>query len=105
VRAVKAFAYVDTTALRVSDIHEGLENSLTILGHKLKNAGASVQREYDRTLAPLQTYGTELSQVWTNLLDNAADALAAGSGNQRVIRVRTSGGDGKNGEITVEIAD
>ena len=77
VKAVKAYSYADTTSLRSADIHEALDISLTILGHKLRRCGATVERKYDRSLPPIQTYGTELGQVWTNLLDNAANAIAA----------------------------
>jgi signal transduction histidine kinase len=104
VRAVKAYSYVDTTSVRSSDVHEGIENSLTILGHKLRAAKVTVRRVYDRTLAPLQTFGTELNQVWTNLIDNAADAMAGNVEGKRVIVVKTSQGGAKD-EITVEITD
>jgi signal transduction histidine kinase len=100
VRAVKAYSYVDTSALRSADVHEGLENSLTILGHKLRQSKATVVREYDRTLPPVQSHGTELSQVWTNLLDNAADAVAPVGGTVRV-RTATDGG----GRVVVEVVD
>jgi signal transduction histidine kinase len=105
VRAVKAYAYVDATALRTTDVHEGIENSLTILGHKLRAAQATIERDYDRRLAPIQTFGTELNQVWTNLLDNAADAVAATPNRARTIRVRTFASGGKGDGIAVEIAD
>jgi signal transduction histidine kinase len=100
VRAVKSYSYVDATALRTADVHEGLENSLTILGHKLREAKATLVREYDRGLPSVESYGTELTQVWTNLLDNAADAVAPTGGT---IRVRTLADGG--GGVAVEIAD
>ena len=99
VRAVKAYSYADATALRTADVHEGIENSLTILAHKLREAKGTVVREYDRGLPPIESYGTELTQVWTNLLDNAADAVASSGGT---IRVRTRA-DGRG--VAVEIAD
>jgi signal transduction histidine kinase len=99
VHAVKAYSFVDTTALRSADVHEAIENSLTILGHKLRQARATVVRDYDRTLPPVESYGTELTQVWTNLLDNAADAVAPSGGT---VRVRTGAADDG---IEVEIAD
>ncbi len=99
VRAVKAYSHVDTTTIRDVDVHESLESSLTILGHKLKQSRARVVREYDRTLPKIRSYGTELSQVWTNLLDNAADAVNKEGGT---ITVRT--GPAKDG-IGVEITD
>ena len=103
VKAVKAYSYRDTTSLRTADVHESLENSLTILGHKLRDVGATVDRQYDRTLPPIQMYGTELGQVWTNLLDNAADAIAAGnSAAAKRVTIRTAAA--KDG-VRVEIED
>jgi signal transduction histidine kinase len=67
------------------DIHEGLDNTLLILHHRLKH-GVQVTREYDRSLPKLCAYGSELNQVWTNLIDNAVDAMA-GKGE---LRIRTS---------------
>jgi signal transduction histidine kinase len=99
VRAVKAYSFVDTSALRGADVHEGIENSLTILGHKLRESRATVVRDYDRTLPPVESYGTQLTQVWTNLLDNAADAVAPSGGT---VRVRTGAAEGG---VEVEIAD
>jgi len=104
VRAVKAFSYVDTSTLRTADVHEGIESSLTILGHKLRTAKAAVAREYDRTLPPIETFGTLLIQLWTNLIDNAVDAMATHGDGARVIRVRTRRDDDGQG-VAVEIAD
>ncbi|MGJ3245829.1 MAG: sensor histidine kinase [Elainellaceae cyanobacterium] len=58
------------------NVHDGLESTLTILHHKLKR-GVTVMREYDETVPRIQSYGTELNQVWTNLIDNAIDATEA----------------------------
>jgi signal transduction histidine kinase len=106
VKAVKAYSYSDATSLRSADVHEALENSLTILAHKFRDVGAVVDRKYDRTLPPLQTYGTELGQVWTNLFDNAADAIAAsaaqGAPRGGRIGIRTAA---ENSGIRVEIED
>ena len=57
------------------DVHEGLETTLIVLGHKLKHTSIEVVRDYDKTLPKLTVRGSELNQVWTNLLDNAIDAL------------------------------
>ena len=62
-------------ALVEVDVHEGLETTLIVLGHKLKHTSIEVVRDYDRTLPKLTVRGSELNQVWTNLLDNAIDAL------------------------------
>jgi signal transduction histidine kinase len=96
--AVKAYAYMDRGGLVEADVHEGLETTLKILGHKLKHKEIEIRREYDRTLPPLTIYGSELNQVWTNLLANAIDAV----GERGTITVRTR----RDGEcILVDIAD
>ncbi len=56
------------------DIHEGLNNTLVMLRHKLKE-GVEVKRDYDEEIPPIQAYGSELNQVWTNIIDNAIDAM------------------------------
>jgi signal transduction histidine kinase len=85
VAAVKSYAYMDRGAVVDVDLHEGLETTLTVLGHKLKHTAIEVVRDYDRTLPKLAVHGPELNQVWTNLLDNAIDAL----GERGTITLRT----------------
>jgi signal transduction histidine kinase len=75
VGAVKSYAYMDRGDLVEVDLHEGLETTLTVLGHKLKHTNIAVVRDYDRSLPKLTVRGSELNQVWTNLLDNAIEAL------------------------------
>jgi signal transduction histidine kinase len=75
VGSVKSYAYMDRGDLLEVDLHEGLETTLAVLGYKLKHTAIEVVREYDRTLPKLTVRGSELNQVWTNLLDNALDAL------------------------------
>jgi signal transduction histidine kinase len=75
VKAIKAYAFMDRGALVETDIHEGLETTLVVLGHKLKHTSIEVRREYDRSLPKLTLRGSELNQVWTNLLANAIEAL------------------------------
>jgi signal transduction histidine kinase len=75
VGAVKSYAYMDRGELVEVDIHEGLETTLAVLGHKFKHAEIDVVRHYDRSLGKLTVYGGELNQVWTNLLDNAIQAV------------------------------
>lgn len=74
VSSLKEYAYLDQAPVQPVDIHEGLENTLVILNHKLKD-GIRIVRNYDSNLPTIQAYGSELNQVWTNILDNAADAL------------------------------
>jgi signal transduction histidine kinase len=97
VAAVKSYSYMDQGPLQDVDLHEGLENTLTMLGYKLKR-GVTVTRVYDRSLPRICAYGSELNQVWTNLIDNAIDAM----GGQGQLSVRTAR-DGKY--ALVEIAD
>ena len=75
VGAVKSYAYMDRGALVEVDLHEGLETTLVVLGHKLKHTSIEVVRDYDKTLPKLTVRGSELNQLWTNLLDNAIDAV------------------------------
>jgi signal transduction histidine kinase len=75
VKSVKSYAYMDRGELVEVDLHEGLETTLSVLGYKLKHTEIEIVREYDRTLPKLTVRGSELNQVWTNLLDNAIDAL------------------------------
>jgi signal transduction histidine kinase len=75
VGAVKSYAYADRGEMVEVDLHEGLETTLAVLGHKLKHTSIEVKRDYDRSLPKLIVRGSELNQVWTNLLDNAIDAL------------------------------
>ena len=84
VSVVKDYSYVDRAAEREIDIHEGIEKTLVILGHKLR-AGIEVIRDYDDTLPRIVANGSELNQVWTNLIDNAIDAM---NGHGQV-RIRT----------------
>ena len=97
VRAIKEYSYVEQAPLQEVDVHEGIDCSLTLLGYKIKQ-GVVVTREYDRSLPPICAYGSELNQVWTNLIDNAIDAM----GGQGRIWVRTSR---ENDYVLVEIAD
>jgi signal transduction histidine kinase len=96
VSAVKSYSFMDQAPWQEIDVHEGIENTLIILGHKLRNV--TVTRDFDRTLPRLCAYGGELNQVWTNLIDNAIYAVG-GTGR---IDVRTR----RDGEFfLVEIAD
>jgi signal transduction histidine kinase len=75
VGAVKSYAYMDRGDLVEIDLHEGLETTLAVLGHRLKHTNIEIARKYDKGLPKLTVRGSELNQVWTNLLDNAIDAL------------------------------
>jgi signal transduction histidine kinase len=74
VKAIKEYTYMDQGGEEEIDIHSGLENTLAMFHYRLKH-GVSVQRDYDRTMPKICAYGSELNQVWTNLIDNALDAI------------------------------
>jgi signal transduction histidine kinase len=86
VKAIKAYAFMDRGELVETDIHEGLETTIVVLGHKLKHTSIEVRREYDRSLPKITLRGSELNQVWTNVLANAIEAL----GDSGTIEVVTS---------------
>ncbi|RJS18437.1 histidine kinase [Corallococcus sp. H22C18031201] len=83
--AVKSYARTGGDAHAEVDVHEGLDTTLVLLNYKLKH-GVTVKRDYDRALPHLQANPSELNQVWTNLIDNAIDAMS-GHGH---LEVRTS---------------
>jgi signal transduction histidine kinase len=87
VKAIKAYAFMDRGELVETDIHEGLETTLLVLSHKLKHTTIQVRRDYDRSLPKLTLRGSELNQVWTNLLANAIEALGE-SGTIEIDTVR-----------------
>jgi signal transduction histidine kinase len=73
VGAIKQYTYMDQAPLQEVDLHKGLENTLKVLNHKLKKI--NLMREYDPEVPPILARGGDLNQVWTNLIDNAIDAL------------------------------
>ncbi|WYM00972.1 MAG: ATP-binding protein [Gloeotrichia echinulata CP02] len=85
VKAIKEYSYMDRASLLKIDVHEGLENTLTILRYKLRKHNIVVIREYEKNLPQIEAHGSALNQVWTNLIDNAIDAL----GEQGEILIRT----------------
>lgn len=74
VKALKSYSFLGQAPVQWLDVHDGLDDTLVILRNKLK-AGIEVHREYCPDMPPVQAYGSELNQVWTNLIDNAADAM------------------------------
>jgi signal transduction histidine kinase len=86
--AAKQYSQMDRSPLQQLDVHDGLESTLTMLKHKLET-GIEVVRDYDRSLPELPAYAGELNQVWTNLVDNAVDAMEGMDGTGR-LTVRTA---------------
>jgi signal transduction histidine kinase len=97
VKAIKEYTFMDQAPIQNVDIVKTLENTLTILNHKLKK-GVTVQRDYQKVPLLVNSFGSELSQVWTNVIDNAIDAMS-GKGE---LRVRTYREDDC---VVVEIGD
>jgi signal transduction histidine kinase len=78
VMAVKKFAYDERSPARDLDVHDSLQSTLTILGHKLRLKQIQVEKRFEASPSIIHTRGSALSQVWTNLIDNAADASQPG---------------------------
>jgi signal transduction histidine kinase len=97
VRAIKEYTYMDQTPVQNVDIVKSLETTLTILNHKLKR-GVVVRREYQQVPLLVNSFGSELNQVWTNIIDNAIDAM----GGKGELRIRTYRDDNC---VVVEIID
>ncbi len=77
VTAVKKFAYDEKSPSKQLDVHDSLQSTLTILGHKLRIKQIAVEKCFSASPSTIETRGSALSQVWTNLIDNAADASPA----------------------------
>lgn len=97
VKAVKSYAYLDQAPVQEIDVHEGLENTLTILKHKM-SGGITLKRDYARDLPRIEAYGGELNQAWTNIIDNAIDAMQG----QGELTVRTHA---RRHQVVVEFRD
>jgi len=98
VSAVKAYAYLDQAPVQRVDVNRGLEDTLLILSHRLKE-GVSVRRELAVDLPQVEAYGSELNQAWTNIIDNALDAMD-GRG-ELLVRSESLGA----GEVQITICD
>jgi signal transduction histidine kinase len=97
VGAVRSYSQMDRGSLQRLDVRDGLESTLVMLGHKLR-AGVTVTRAYGSDVPLIESYAGELNQVWTNLIDNAVDAMD-GAG-QLTVTTRSAGAD-----VVVEIGD
>jgi signal transduction histidine kinase len=98
VGAIKEYSYMDQASIQKVDIHKGLETTLLILKYKLRKKNITVTRDYAENLPQIKAYGSELNQVWTNLIVNAVDAMSEGG----KLKVRTKL---EPSDILVEIRD
>ena len=97
VAAIKSYSQMDRASMQHTNVTDGLESTLLMLGYKLRD-GVTVVRDYSADVPQIQAYPGELNQVWTNLIDNAVDAMA-GAGTLR-LSTRAEGND-----VLIEIGD
>jgi signal transduction histidine kinase len=97
VATVKSYSQMDRASMQRVDVASGIDSTLAMLGHKL-GGGIAIVRDYGSDVPPIDAYASELNQVWTNLIDNALDAMD-GAGTLRVT-VRRDGD-----AVSVSIAD
>ncbi len=95
--SMKSYSYLDRGVRQKVDVHQGIEDTLKLFIHQLKQ-GIEVKRNYDKQLPQIQAYGSELNQVWTNLIDNALAAMN-GQGKLEIITQK------QNNSIRVDIID
>ncbi len=98
VSAVRSYTQMDRATLQPVDVREGLESTLVMLGHKLRQAGVTVVRDHAEGLPRVEGHAGELNQVWTNLIDNAVDAMPEGG-------TLTVGAAARDGALVVEVRD
>jgi signal transduction histidine kinase len=99
VGAAKQYSQLDRAPFRFVDVHEGLDATLMMFGRKLgEGAGVKIVKDYDRSLPQIPAYSAELNQVWTNIIDNALDAMDG----EGTLTVRTTRVDDR---ALVEIGD
>ncbi|MGB3241088.1 MAG: ATP-binding protein [Geitlerinemataceae cyanobacterium] len=103
VQSMKSYSYMDRAAQQQVNIHDGIEDTLRLFAFKLKH-GIKVDRHYDGNLPQIMAFGSELNQVWTNLIDNAIDALKEGvpDGTPPTIVIRTCR---KDNSLRIEVED
>jgi signal transduction histidine kinase len=104
VMAVKKFAYDERSPKRELDVHDSLQSTLTILGHKLRTKQIGVDKRFEASPSVIQTKGAALSQVWTNLIDNAVDASPE-KGQIEITTWNEAGKGEEPGWLAVGIAD
>ncbi len=100
VTALKSYSFLDQAPVQDVDVVRGIEDTLLIL--KGKTSGIDVRRDYQGDLPRITAFGSQLNQVWTNLIDNAADAITSSGRDDGVIALRVRAEDGN---VVVEVED
>ena len=100
---MKSYSHMDQAAQQKVDIHEGIEDTLRLFAFKLEQ-GVKVERKYNKDIPKIEAFGSELNQVWTNLIDNAIDAVEEETydGSTGKIVIRTCQ---KNNSLLIEVED
>ena len=97
VQSMRSYSHLDRGAKQQVDVHQGIEDTIKLLSHKLKQ-GVKVKRTYDRNLPKILAFGSELNQVWTNLIDNSIQAMSE-KGELEIIT------EGKGDRIAIKVID
>jgi signal transduction histidine kinase len=97
VGAMKSYAQLDRASLQIIDVTEGIDSTLVMLGQKLQD-GVTVIRDYGPGVPQIEAHPAELNQVWTNVIENAIDAMDANG----TLRISTRAG---TGHVIIEVAD
>ncbi len=101
VSSVKSYSHMDQAAVHEpTDLHEGLDSTVTMLGYQLRHGNVTVERDYADDLPHISAVGGQINQVWTNLIDNAIDAMK--DGGTLTIQTRP---DAHRGGVCIEIRD
>ncbi|MDA2921250.1 ATP-binding protein, partial [Desulfobacterota bacterium AH_259_B03_O07] len=102
VTAMKSYSYMDQSLGKSKiDLHKGIDDTLTILNHRIKLKHISIEKCYDNSIPKITASGSELNQVWTNLIHNAIDAVD----NEGTITIKTYRQDNNSKTVSVEIID
>lgn len=99
VNSIKTFTHMDRAQVKeFADIHIGIKNTLTMLGHKVRKDNITIEEHFDTHLPPVKALIGELNQVWTNLIDNALDAMES---NEKGILTITTERDKEFVQVTI----
>ena len=100
VSSVKAYTHMDqSNAMEIRPIHEGIKSTIMMLKHKLKQKGITLEKDLDWDAPPVEIHPGEMNQVWTNIIDNAIDAMPAKGGRLHIRTYR------KHSNVLVDITD
>jgi signal transduction histidine kinase len=101
VSSIKSYTHMDQAPEKKRvDIHDGLRSTVTMLAHKIRKNNVRVEPDWDENIAQPKILVSEMNQVWTNLIDNALDAMEDSEGKELVIKTRE-----EHGHIHVDIQD